>query len=419
MAKILIYILVGAVVSGYFFSFGFTFLPPGINTKMILAVIGMPMAAFHAIRNRSLNIDKGLLGAIGLALLFSLVCFYAVDYNNKADYAYATYFVSFFVWLFSAYTVCALIHAVHGAINIRLLTTYLALVCTAQCFLALLIDNVPTIQHYVDLYIDQGQAFLTEVNRLYGIGAALDPAGVRFSITLLLIAAVLMKDNEVRNSKRYIASLWLCFFITLVVGNMISRTTLVGAILAALYLLWYSGLGKLQIRYGNPKMYSTFALIFIALLALTVYLYNTNDVFHSHLRFAFEGFFNWAETGEWRTDSTDKLDREMWVWPTDTKSWIIGTGLFDNWVYSTDIGYCRFILYCGVIGFGVFALFFIYNALIFAQRYREYNTLFIAFLLLTFIIWIKVATDILLIYALFYCMNYFQERKENEAQLIA
>ena len=56
MIRILIYILVGAVVSGYFFSFGFTFLPPGINTKMILAVIGMPMAAFHAIRNRSLNL---------------------------------------------------------------------------------------------------------------------------------------------------------------------------------------------------------------------------------------------------------------------------------------------------------------------------------------------------------------------------
>lgn len=103
----------------------------------------------------------------------------------------------------------------------------------------------------------------------------------------------------------------------------------------------------------------------------------------------------------------------MWVWPTDTKSWIIGTGLFDGWVYSTDIGYCRFILYCGVIGFGVFALFFIYNALIFAQRYREYNTLFLALLLLTFIIWIKVATDIFIIYALLYCMNYYK-RSNNQ-----
>lgn len=47
----------------------------------------------------------------------------------------------------------------------------------------------------------------------------------------------------------------------------------------------------------------------------------------------------------------------MWVWPEDVKSWIIGTGLFANFVYSTDIGYCRFILYCGLIGFGTFVLF--------------------------------------------------------------
>lgn len=47
----------------------------------------------------------------------------------------------------------------------------------------------------------------------------------------------------------------------------------------------------------------------------------------------------------------------MWIWPENLKGWLIGTGLFANFVYSTDIGYCRFILYCGLIGFGTFIAF--------------------------------------------------------------
>lgn len=84
------------------------------------------------------------------------------------------------------------------------------------------------------------------------------------------------------------------------------------------------------------------------------------------------------ETGELRTDSTDKLNTMMWVWPEDVKSWIIGTGLFANFVYSTDIGYCRFILYCGLIGFGTFVLFFVYNACVFAWKFPSFR-LFLSF----------------------------------------
>ena len=45
------------------------------------------------------------------------------------------------------------------------------------------------------------------------------------------------------------------------------------------------------------------------------------------MRFAFEGFFNWVEKGEWSTSSTEKLNREMWIWPNDQRTWLIGSGL--------------------------------------------------------------------------------------------
>ncbi len=113
--------------------------------------------------------------------------------------------------------------------------------------------------------------------------------------------------------------------------------------------------------------------------------------------------------------STDKLNSKMWIWPSDTSGWVIGTGLYSNFIYNTDIGYCRFILYCGIVGFSIFASFFVYNAYasyrILPSIYADFS---IALLILCFVIWYKVSTDIFQIYALFYCMDAELKFKGNQ-----
>ncbi len=422
MGHILKIFAIGLVVSLFYFSFGFTFLPSGINTKMILALFGLLTASYHAIQNRSLKVSRPLLGAVGFVILFSIICFVSVDYRHTNDFSYATYFVSFAVWIFSAYTVCTLVRWGHGTVNISLIAFHLTGACFVQCILALLIDSSPDFQIWVNRYIDQGQDFLLEVNRLYGIGASLDNAGVRFSIVLIMIAGVLSNEEAVRNSRLKIVMLLTGFFTIIVIGNMMSRTTSIGTGLALLYFMWNTGIFRMVIKSDFFKFHFIFGFMFVLALLVTAYFYQVDSVFHDQIRFAFEGFFNWIEKGEWRTDSTDKLNNNMWVWPTDLNTWIIGTGLFDNWIFGTDIGYCRFILYCGLTGFSVFALFFVYNAAVFATKYRQYRGMFFFFLVLTFIIWIKVSTDIFLIYALFYCMDMLSNNKvlnpKNENRLL-
>ncbi|WP_316740801.1 hypothetical protein [Pedobacter antarcticus] len=422
MGHILKIFAIGLVVSLFYFSFGFTFLPSGINTKMILALFGLLTASYHAIQNRSLKVSRPLLGAVGFVILFSIICFVSVDYHHTNDFSYATYFVSFAVWIFSAYTVCTLVRWGHGTVNISLIAFHLTGACFVQCILALLIDSSPDFQIWVNRYIDQGQDFLLEVNRLYGIGASLDNAGVRFSIVLIMIAGVLSNEEAVRNSRLKIVMLLTGFFTIIVIGNMMSRTTSIGTGLALLYFMWNTGIFRMVIKSDFFKFHFIFGFMFVLALLVTAYFYQVDSVFHDQIRFAFEGFFNWIEKGEWRTDSTDKLNNNMWVWPTDLNTWIIGTGLFDNWIFGTDIGYCRFILYCGLTGFSVFALFFVYNAAVFATKYRQYRGMFFFFLVLTFIIWIKVSTDIFLIYALFYCMDMLSNNKvlnpKNENRLL-
>lgn len=412
MVRLLAMLLVSMVVSGYYFPFKFSFFPMA-NTKVILAIISILLVAYQGCRKHGITFSKELMGAIGIVSVFSFICLVAIDQNNTDDYSYVTYFLSFFTWLGGAYTVCAVIRLCHGKVTLRLLVAYLAFVCVAQCILAQLIDRVPVVKMLVDTYIQQGQGFFNEINRLYGIGASLDPAGVRFSVVLLLMAYLLCKDTSIRQNQKKIAVYLISFFLISILGNMISRTTTVGMVLGLAYIIYSIGFYRLVIPAANIKFYSVFGSLLVVFIVAGTYLYQNDAEFYQSMRFAFEGFFKWVEKGEWQTDSTNKLKAVMWIWPQDFKGWIIGTGLFEGWVYSTDIGYCRFILYCGLTGFSVFALFFVYNAWVFAGKFPSFRLLSVCMLALSFIIWLKVATDIFLIYALFYCLDW-EENQQTE-----
>ncbi|AJW64744.1 hypothetical protein VO54_03313 [Elizabethkingia miricola] len=407
MLRFIAFIIVGIITSFYLFPIGFTFLPSTLNTKMMLAAVGVGLVVYRSILNRQLVVSSELLMPMVLTGIFSLVCYISTDVNDTIDYSYASYFLSFLTWLGGAYTVCAVIKWVHGWADFRLLTYYLAGVCFSQCVLAMMIDNIPAFQLLVDSIVSQGQDFFHEVNRLYGIGASLDSAGVRFSLVLVMIAGVLSKDDKSRQNIWTIVFLFIAFFTIVVIGNSISRTTIIGSIAALIYFIASSGLFNIFVKYSSVRLGVVFGVLFLITVIVSVYLYNANEAFYKHMRFAFEGFFNWTEKGEWKTGSTDKLNREMWIWPEDQKTWLIGTGKFGLYEFSTDIGYCRFILYCGLIGFSVFAFLFVYLGMFFASKVPRYWLMFIIFIALAFVFWGKVATDIFFIYALFFCLDQF------------
>jgi len=383
----------------------------------LLAVFGMVLFLIDNIRLLELKLNYSLLVSTVIASLFSVICLYSADFNIVDDYSYATYIVSFFVWLFGAYSVAWFFRFFYGEFTFRQLVFYVLSVCVVQCFLALIIHNVPEFKNLVNSVVLQGQDFLEKINRLYGIGAALDNAGVRFSIVLILTANLLINDEYVREKPLIYFLILISFFIVGIIGNMISRTSVIGFGFGLAYIIFYSGVFKKIIEYKSFRS----SLIFIAVLVIIVffafYIYKTSIEYRENLRFAFEGFFNWYEKGEWRTSSTDKLNKEMWIWPQDTKTWIIGSGIFGNFVYNTDVGYCRFILYSGIIGFLTFASLFIYNSIIFMIKVPQYRMMFFMFGLLPFIIWLKVATDIFFIFALFYCIDSFSTTYKKKTNL--
>ena len=78
---------------------------------------------------------------------------------------------------------------------------------------------------------------------------------------------------------------------------------------------------------------------------------------------------------------------------------------------GTDIGYLRFIFYFGLIGLFAFSYFFIAVARECINVMPEHKTLILFILLLGFIIWLKVATDVFLVFALLLCASYMKDEE--------
>ena len=410
--RFFIILLTGIITSLFFFPFEFTFLP-GINTKMMLAVLGMMIFVWYGIRNKKgIILSSEFFTATIIACIFSLVVFYSVTYNNTNDYAYTTYVVSMWVWLVGAYATCSVINQAHGYISLKLLVNYLVGVCVVQCILALLIDNYFAIKFLVDSIVVTNAENMDALNRLYGIGASLDVAGTRFAAVLVMIAVLLSHDDEIRTNRKQIALYVLWFTTIAVIGSMIARTTNIGIIMALIYMVYKSGFFKTRIKTTNIRLWRVLTVVSLGLIFVCIYLYNRVPAAQKLLFFAFEGLITWLDTGEWRTASTDVL-KEMWVYPESIKTWIIGDGYFmsptkPGFYMGTDVGYLRFIFYCGLIGLSVFTIFFIYLSIACYTRFPHERNLFFLLLVLELLIWAKVATDIFLIYALFVCIPMVQ-----------
>lgn len=211
---------------------------------------------------------------------------------------------------------------------------------------------------------------------------------------------------------------------------MISRTTVVGIGLSMLYWAWM-WMRSEEVRRG--RLFRYLGGVLCVLVPVAVVLYQVNPIFQKNIEFAFEGFFSLAETGRWEVHSNEML-MDMYVFPDNWKTWIIGDGYFDNpygidpyytgenwpgFYKATDVGYLRFIYYFGVIGLAAFSWFFCAVTTVCRKRFPRYAMFFGFLLLLNFLVWFKVSTDIFVVFAPFLCLapEFLEDRVEEVGTL--
>ncbi|WP_462355998.1 hypothetical protein [Phocaeicola coprophilus] len=429
MYKYLVHIISVILTSFYFFPIETVFLP-GVNTKMALAGIGLLILGKRLAQRRDAGINKDFFVLSLLALGISLISLLTMTINNTPDASFLTYFVSMWVWMGGAYTVVRWLDTAYGYVNVRLVCNQLIAVCVIQCLIAWTKDVYPPLQAWVDSFVG-GEAFMgnTKEARLSGIGAALDVAGLRFSAVVVMIGYILSKAEEL--SHKQVVTYLISFLIIAIIGNMMSRTTTVGVGLALVYWIYSTNLFSLKQNIKNQKLWFWLGGILCVIIPVFIYLYFANDTFYKNIRFGFEGFFSLWETGEWQTSSNDILLEHMVVFPDNWVTWLIGDGyaanpmdktlsffdpyytgpIYHGYYKGTDIGYLRYIFYFGLVGTFVFVLFMWKSAWACIHRFKDYKMMFLMILLVNYIGWFKVSTDIFLVFALF--LVFSSKDKEN------
>lgn len=408
-----ILVTVGIVLTSfYLFPFEFIALP-GMNTKKVMAAVGLVIFICQMASKRTAQFDIKYILLGTLAAMVSLFSLAAMTFNNTRDNAYLGYIMTLLVWLGGAYCAISWIKYTHKKVSVELACNYLITVCVVQCVLALMIDNIPIFKEWVNSHIGNfggmgPAAGVDKYDRLYGIGAALDIAGSRFAAVLILVAAMIKQNS--RHLWLYILS----FLIIGIIGNMIARTTTVGVIMALLLLMTMHK-NSIYTTIKNKLSFYSKLVVIISLGAMVLaYFYNNNPQFQANFRFGFEGFFSLFETGEWQSQSNDIL-LSMYRFPDNLRTWLIGDGYMHNpmsdpyyvgyhwkgFYMGTDVGYLRFIYYFGVFGLFTIILFIIYAAKICISKFPTYKLMFVFILLINFIVWFKVSTDLLVIFAFF------------------
>lgn len=423
MIRLLLYLLTGLLTSLFLFPFNLPITDVEVNTKMILAVVGAALFVWDKIRGRAFIVSKDFIILSVICALISVWSMFATLISGTSDYSFARYLISIWVWLGAAYAVVWIIRAVHGDADVRIVGNYLIGVCVAQCLVAYTMTVWPSWAAFVDGLMGEGESFMSATqNRMHGLGAALDPAGLRFSGVLVVIAFFLARldfDRQPWTAVCYLAS----FFIITIVGNMIARTTTVGTVAAIILFLIMKWPRNRRVVFD--RSWGILGGGFLVVILLSSWLYNGSPAFREHFRFGFEGFFSLVETGRWEVHSNEVL-KGMIVWPESLKTWVMGDGFFENpedlpdkfgqvrdgFYMRTDIGYLRFIFYFGCIGLLGMLAAFIQMTVTCVRNIKGCTLLFVGLLIVNLVGWLKVSSDIVMVFAPFLILAYLNGENE-------
>lgn len=415
MKNIAAYFFVIIISWMFYFPLSFLFLPRGMNSKMLMAAVGLCIILFNLIKQHGeFKIKRELIWMSIIAIFFSIISFYSVTTNNTEETDYTTYIVSMYVWMAAAYTSTRAIKLVHGRVSLDLVCNYIIALCVCQCIVALSMSMFPPIKTFFGHFIPISENSIAWESRLYGLGASSDTGGVHFCVGL--VAAAFMLCQEKQSEKKLILYA-LSFLLITLIGNMMSRTTSIGALIGIVYIVYKTKFWKLHLDSSSLKTISAFIVIAIVLIPIVTIIYQHSMEIQKLARFGYEGFFNLFEHGEFRINTGSTLTSMWKIWPDNLHTWLIGDGHFldpddpKKYYMGTDVGYARFVFYCGLSGIITFSSLFLYLFYTLSKNNPEYIGLFVMLIILVFVIWIKVSTDLLFAFAFYF---FAQDNKDDE-----
>lgn len=394
---------------------------PSISTRILLSGLGIGLFFLkltnNLYKNGKLTAHKSLIHIIVLLITISLISIISNTYNHTLDLEFIRYCISVIIGLFNAYFVVS-IFKLFKSLNERFLVKLIIISVAIQSIISFMLFLKPEFQSllYSFIYLEelksQKVADLSE-SRIIGFGRSFFAAGIHSGMALMLIVYSIRYFQL--ESKRKLLLIFL-YALIFSIGMMMARTTLVGAVLSLVMLLYPNNANPLSLSKARLKFFSLLLIIpTIIVISITILSPRLLESINTLIEFAFEFFLNFRESGELKTSSTDRL-LEMYAFPDNLKTWLIGDGLWwerIGWIYymHTDVGYLRMIYYFGI--FGLIAFFMLqYLILINSLSHRLPILLFFLYLLA---LNLKGFADLVSIFSLFYVLNYYRRRSHQSS----
>lgn len=322
-----------------------------------LAIVGSICFLYWCIASKSAKFYKKQIKTLGIIFGLFLLSFGTSIYNNYFDFYFFQEVVLLNILrLFAAFGLSKLLISAFGSdYNLSKLISILCLFALIQLFIAYISFLVPGFYHLIARITTNSKLELSTMtgllgNRPFGIGNyAFFGAGVYNCILLCLISYTIAYHKT--------KSIWFlfCYILVSILGTIIARTTIIGIVLS-FFIFVLTKYGKRTVL----KLGLSITLIWILLGSISF----NKDVaakIQTLSNFGFELFINYSETGRLQTSSSNYMFENMYTFPKNTDTWIIGDGRFrgseTSYYMNTDIGFIRLIYYFGLSGLLLFLFY--------------------------------------------------------------
>ncbi len=395
----------------YLYSVHFIFLPSFVGTRPLLGLFGFILVVVQIFNKKKIILSNKSIKGGSLFVIFILFSTITTTLYNAYDYFILKYFLSVVIILFASYFVINIFTKINPTFNYTDLFQIIINTVTIQMFIAILLVVFPNFSEVINSiqFISKQKLEIGESIagfRLVGFGSSYFNAGILNGIALLMISALITLK---KNSKLISMILIFQFLFILSIGINMSRTTIVGAVLAILYLLFNIFIFKHK-SFRIKKFPFIFLISLVGtIVSIATYIIINIDTFSNEssafIRYALEFLFSYIDHGSLSTGSTNTL-QSMYRFPNNMSTYIVGDGYFNNpsgngYYMHIDVGYLRLLYYTG--GIGMIFYFLIQFQLIkeISNKIKDRNNFFYLLFIYVIILNFKGMTDIYYILFLF------------------
>ena len=339
----------------------FVFIPFGVNSffgvcGIIVYTLGGNMR--KRISSQTAIAPVRLLKSI---IPFVLVAVLSVIGNGSSDVFFVRYGISIILGFFSAYLLACLFYDIYGEMKVDKLMKYILLAQFFFLIYGLLAFSDSRLADLIFSITRFERASITMVNtegtRLISLGENFFGAGVINGFILILLAFWITYERTVPFKQM---CLMIAFAFSFSISLMAARTSIIGAGIGVIIVL--------ILLLKNRKSFVKRFLIIVISISLLIPL--TNIFFKASssnmdvlMRFGFEMFNRYEETGEFTTHSTETMLEFYDVRPDNIKTWVLGDAKWTEgkggYYKHVDVGYLRCIFYFCILGLiSIFCYYF-------------------------------------------------------------